>query len=374
MLKIQMLPVRHGDCLLIEYGDPGASHRVLIDAGPYYAFEDVTQRIDALADSGLTFKLFVITHVDTDHIDGAIKLLGARPEGISFDDIWYNGWMHLSPERYRSPEPEDRLGPVHGEMLSALIDTHNLPWNCAFDGRAARVTSDGSLPVVTLDGDLTLTLISPTQEELSKLEDVWPEQVRRYGFEPGSREEALEKLRKDARRRPPPDRLGGGRPDIPSLAKERFKEHVTETNASSIAFLAEHRGKSCLFAADAQPYVLEKTVQRLLAERGETRLQIDAVKVSHHGSRGNTSPALLRLLSCKHFLISTDGSGSSNHPHAETLARIVQECGPGVELWFNYRSDETKIWDDAYLKRRHEYQTHYPKEGEEGITVPLSNL
>ena len=132
------------------------------------------------------------------------------------------------------------------------------------------------------------------------------------------------------------------------------------------------KGASILpWMADAQPYTLEKTIHRLRAERGETRLQVDAVKVSHHGTRGNTSTALLQLLSCKHFLISTDGSGSPNHPHAETLACIIQERGPGVELWFNYCSEETQIWDDAYLKRRHEYQTHYPKEGEEGITVSL---
>ena len=116
MLRIEMLPAGHGDALLLEYGEAAAPHRVLIDAGPFYAYKGFAQRISDLAASGLTFELFVITHIDTDHIDGAIKLLSAPPSGIVLRDVWFNGWRHLLPER------RERRGPVQGEMLSALLE------------------------------------------------------------------------------------------------------------------------------------------------------------------------------------------------------------------------------------------------------------
>lgn len=372
MFRIQMLPVRHGDCLLVEYGDAAAPHRVLIDAGPYYAFDDVAGRIDELATSGLTFELFVITHVDTDHIDGAIKLLGARPEDIRFRDVWFNSWLHLRPERYLSSNAGDRLGPVHGEMLSALIEKHKLPWNEAFGGGPVSTGKTGTLLVKELPGQLKLTLLSPRPEELLALETPWAAEVRKKGFEPGSREGALAYLRRQANYRPPRDRLGDEKPDIRRLAEKPFSEHETPTNASSIAFLAEYQGTTCLFAGDAQPSVLEKTLKALPTYQLGRKLKVDALKVSHHGSRGNTSHDLLRMMECSHFLISSDGSGNANHPHPETIARLIQESPAGTQLWFNYRSDETKIWDDEFLKKRYKYEAHYPQDRDDGLVVALS--
>jgi len=365
MFRIEMLPAGHGDSLLVEYGDAAAPYRVLIDAGPFYAYKSVEQRISALASSGQTFQLFVITHIDTDHIDGAIKLLGAAPLGINLRDVWFNGWPHLVPGR------KEKRGPVQGEMLSALIEDR-LPWNGAFGGQSVTTKSGKPLPTKTLDGGLTLTLLSPEWKELISLNDDWETEVRAAGLEPGSREKALEKLKKSPRYRP----RRAGPPDIHTLATSRFKEEKTKSNASSIAFLAEYQGRACLFAADAQPYRLVDSVQALLRQRDERRLKVDAVKLSHHGSRGNTSPELLGLLDCKHFLVSTNSAGGfrSPHPHDETIARVIEGCGPGVELWFNYRTELTRPWGDQGLMQRHHYKYHNQDDGQHGLVVPLTYL
>jgi beta-lactamase superfamily II metal-dependent hydrolase len=366
MLRIEMLPAGHGDSLLLEYGDAAAPHRVLIDAGPFYAYKSFARRISDIAGSGQRFELFVITHVDTDHIDGAIKLLGAAPSGIDLRDVWFNGWRHLLPGR------TEKRGPVQGEMLQALLEDNRLPWNAAFQGDAVSVKSGKPLPVKPLDGGLTLTLLSPEWKELINLNKAWETEVIAAGLEPGSREKALDKLRKSPRYRP----RRAGPPDIRGLAAQRFEEERSKTNASSIAFLAEYGGKTCLFAADAQPYRLVDSIQALLRRRGERRLKVDVVKLSHHGSRGNTSPELLSLLDCKHFLISTNGGGGFKppHPHDEAIARVIEGCGPGVELWFNYCTKLTDPWDNAGLMQQHHYKAHYPEEGQEGLVVPVSEL
>jgi beta-lactamase superfamily II metal-dependent hydrolase len=374
MFHIEMLPAGIGDCLLVEYGDSCTPHWLLIDAGPYMAFKECAARINVLASSGLRLELLAVTHIDNDHIDGIIKLLDAPPAGIHLGDIWFNAWRHLRPERFRSSDQVDTLGPVQGEMLSARILECGLPWNDAFGGGPVSTGASPVLHTKELDGDLTLTLLSPRPEELLALEGTWEKVVRNAGLDPDSREEALEVLSRDTRYQALEDTLGEEIPDMDTLLKKRFSEHRTKSNASSIAFLAEHGGKSCLFTADAQPSILVASVNRLLQQRQEKTLHVDAVKVSHHGSRGNTSPTLLSLLDCRHFLVSTNGAGKSAHPHAEAIARIISKCGPNIELWFNYRSDENKIWDDPDLARQYQYVTHYPPKGQEGLVVPLSEL
>ena len=366
MFRIEMLPAGHGDCLLIEYGDPETLHRVLVDGGPYYAFSNLARRIDDLAASRATLELLVVSHVDADHIDGAIKLLGAPSGSLAVKDVWFNSWQHLSPS------PADLLGPVEGEILTTLIQERDLPWNMAFGGRRAPValSAGTALPVVTLCGGLRLTLLSPTMRALAHLHPLWAREVRSAGLEERTREDILERLRNNARLRPPPDLLGEVVPDIRYLAGRPFFADDSAANRSSIALLAEYEGNRCLLAADAHATDLEDSIQRLLVERGEQRLAVDAVKLSHHGSQGNTSPRLLRLLDCKRFLISTNGS-YFRHPDGEALARAIVASGPDVKLFFNYASDETLVWGDEVLQQQHRYRAHYPAEGANGLTVEL---
>jgi len=387
MFRIEMLPAGHGDCLVIEYGDPSDLHRVLVDGGPYYAFSSLAQRIDDLAASESILELLVVSHVDADHIDGAIKLLGTSSGSLTIRDIWFNSWEHLSPA------PADLLGPVTGEMLRALIQDRELPWNLALGGRRAPVAlpASGPLPSMTVCGGLRLTLLSPTRQALARLKPYWAEAVRKAGLEEATREEILGRLRSNARLRPPPDLLGDGVPDVRSLARRPFDSDSSPANGSSIALLAEYEGKRCLLAADAHASIallaeyegkrcllaadahaeeLEASVQRLLRERGQQRLEIDAVKLSHHGSKGSTSDRLLRMLDCKRFLVSTNGN-YFRHPDSEAISRVIVEAGPDVELFFNYASDETRLWGDEVLQRRHRYRAHYPAEGAKGLSIEL---
>jgi beta-lactamase superfamily II metal-dependent hydrolase len=355
MLTLEMMPALFGDCLWIEYGDERAPHRVLIDCGLKSTYRAVAERLRDRPD--LTFELLVLTHIDADHIHGSIPLLQEfGPE--RFRDVWFNGWKHLPPD--------DRLGPVQGEIVSALLETRGFTWNGAWGGRAVVAPEEGELPQRTLPGGLKLTLLSPTPDRLTALRKVWNTAVREEKLEPGAVGDALRIL--EQRKSLQPDRLGA-KLDVERLAATPYEPDDGEANGSSIALLAEHEGKALLLAGDAFAPLLETTVGRLLAERGKERLRLDAFKLSHHGSRGNTSPGLLQLVSCPRFLISTNGS-NYHHPHPETIARVLtSQRAP--RLYFNYRSEENTIWDDPDLQRNPSYEACYPDRGTAGYRLVL---
>jgi hypothetical protein len=374
VFRIEMLPAGHGDSLLITYGAPPTPHLVLIDGGPYYTYNGktiseraaLTNRVRQLIDAGQSLELLVITHVDGDHIEGVVKLLGDWPSGLEIGGVWFNAWRHLAPD------PGDLLGPIQGEMLSALIQRRKLAWNAEFGGKAVAMHSHEPFRPMFLSGGLQLTLLSPTPAKLADLRTTWQAEVTKAGLNPDAPDEALKRLITDRRLKPtqPEDLLGDNKPDIVQLAGASFSGDKSDANGTSIAFIAEFEGHRCLFAGDAHPTVLESSIRRLLDERHDSQLTLDAFKVPHHGSQNNLSRELLELLDCPRYLISTNGD-VFHHPDQEAIARIVRYGGAHPTLYFNYRSDENKIWDEADLKANYRYEAVFGTGSGVGLALDL---
>lgn len=378
MFKIEMLPADEGDALWIEYGpDGGKVSRFLIDCGRKTAYRAVADRLGD--DPDLKLEIFVLTHVDADHIAGAVPLLQDGrfpPERVG--DVWFNGWRHLSGlHKDEDPEPEgpEILGAKQGEFFGAVLRNREFSWNGAFDGYAAVVEDDGDLPVIELPGGMKLTLLSPTWPKLTDMRARWQRDLdaeRRADrrIEPGDWETALRLL--GTHRGAGPDILRHapvGPIDVEELSRKPFEADSSEPNGSSIAFLAEYGGKSALLAGDSHSPQLAASVRRLLEARGADKLTVDCHKMSHHASSKNNSYELFELLDCKRYLVSTNGA-RHNHPDRETLARALTTAGEGTELVFNYRSEYSEPWGAENLTRAHGYTATYP-EGDPGIVVEL---
>jgi beta-lactamase superfamily II metal-dependent hydrolase len=358
-LRIQLLPAGHGDSILLEYGGAEDTHRILIDGGPSTAYGHVREHIAQLSQQQSRFELLVMTHIDGDHIEGVLKLLNDRAVVARFGDVWFNGYRHL---------PKDELGAAEGEMLSAVIEARGLVWNASFGGGPVEADTGSQLTCIELAGGLRLTLLNPSRAELTRLRRVWEREIRREGFAPGSTREALELLQRSKRLTPMDSYLGAPALDVPRLAAAPSDLDGSVTNASSISFLAEYAGRTVLFTGDATPQALTAAVQRLLSERGVTSLELDALKVPHHGSQNNITRALVRMLPARRYLFSTDGK-HFRHPDAAAVARVVAGAPRGAELVFNYRTDLNKVWDDPSLRAQHGYTTRFPPDGQTGVAV-----
>jgi len=345
MFRIHMLAADHGDCLWVEYGISQPPKRILIDAGTVGTWaRSLLPKIKAVvaAEGKCSFELFVVTHVDADHIGGAIEFLKQAPTlGVTIKEVWFNGYFHLS-----NTAPA-LLGAKQGEMLTPLVQNGPWAWNKRFKGLAAMVPDAGKLPTFTFSG-LKITLLSPTFDKLQKLKPQWEKEVRKAGLVPGHAYKLHDVL---------PDGFLGG--DVEDWANAKFVEDKTAPNGSSIAFLVEYGGKRVLFGADAHPGVLLQNQQRLPATARAKPL--DAFKLPHHASKNNVSKALVAAFPAAHYLVSTNG-GTFHHPDKEAIARVlVGQKAASKTLHFNCPSDENEVWKSVSLQHTSQwnYQANY---------------
>lgn len=398
MFRLEMLPARCGDCLLLEYGAPGASRLVVIDGGLGETAAVLWKRLESLRlerqQETLEIELLVVTHIDNDHIVGIIELLEAAHPTLKIHDIWFNGRPQLmglpaagnavaAPEQPGDllggdaagpgrtaaaalPTPADLLGPRQGDALSGLLAARKLPWNAhpRWQGRAIMVPEQAPLPALTLAGDLRLTVLGPTFPRLYKLCQGWLDVL-------GGTDEAPATSGDTG----PADLLG--RSDAwPPTWKDAVPGDTSAANGSSIMLLAEHEGRAVLLAGDGYAPDLARALERLRQERGlgEQRLPLQAFKLAHHGSAKNLDAAVLDKVDCSRYLISTDGS-THKHPDHQALLRILRHVPRRPELLFNYEAPTTAPWRDGKAdvveQGFQNYATRFPARPGEGLSLDL---
>ncbi len=340
MLAIEMLPAGHGDALVVEYGTKADTHRLLVDAGTLNTWPEVRARLLAMPDA--PYEAFVITHVDEDHIGGAVALLADRDLRSRVRSVWFNGYVH-------SKRGGNVLGPVDGERLTLLIREGGFTWNEPFPRRVSKgvggpavVPSRGDLPGVELSGGATVHLLSPSGPKLKEMAEVWEKAVAEAGLVPGRGTDRA--ARKPPRRTKPipeaPPTLTHD--DLVRMAEGSERDH-SEANGSSIAFIVEHDGKRALLGADAHPDVLVPNLRRFAAAVGEERVRLDLFKLPHHGSRANVTTDLVEAVDARDYLVSSDGV-NFGHPDDAALARIILASARRPTIHCNYASTRTAPW------------------------------
>ncbi len=265
------------------------------------------------------------------------------------------------------------------EVLDVL-QSGSIPINRMFNGGPIVVEPAGPLPVVDVGG-LQITLLGPSPERLERLDVKWDNATRQLlSDDERESQPATEQTRsapsdKGAEDATAPRRRQRSPEDAEWLA-ERIEELSTGIgatdrsvpNGSSIFFLAEYAGAALLVGADAYGSDLEVAVARLLAERGESALRLDAFVVPHAGSRRNLTRKLLEMLDCPLYVVGGDGS-RFGLPDLETVAALIRygrrDPDAPVTIAFNARSETNAVWASKELQDRYNYQAIYPEPGSE---------
>lgn len=340
MIAVEMLRAGHGDALVVEYGTEAKTHRLLIDAGTAHAYDKVSARLLERDDG--KYEAFVITHVDEDHIGGAVRLLNDPNLRHRIGNVWFNGYVH-------SERGGDVLGPLDGERLTRAIAGKGYLWNAPFrdpvspdGGGPIVVPSEDDLPSHELPGGAIVYLLSPSGRKLKRMAAVWKDVVLEAGLVPGEGMDGFGR---------PPKPYDKEIEELPAVLTEEELEQLaaptgsdsSAANGSSIAFILEYAGARVLLGADAHPSTLVKSLKRFAALKGEDRVRIDIFKLPHHGSKANVTTALIEAIETDCYLVSTDGM-TFGHPDDAAMARILCSSAHPAQIYCNYASDRTLPW------------------------------
>ncbi len=366
MFKLHVVQAQFGDCLILEYGTNSSPRYVLIDGGPPNNFDDdlnaalkqivATRKLDAL----------IVSHVDNDHIVGALDLLAALEDDAANNrrprekvkGLWHNSFQKAIDrdgqitQRLMSlmavaastsaamPHTADAfLGIGEGHRLRVLAKQLRIPINKGFQNDLILLET-ATQPIRF--GRLTLRIVGPNQANLDELRKEW-----------------LKWLDKTER--------GMGRE--PAALSNSDK---TVPNLSSIVVLAEADGKTALLTGDARgDHILDGLGKAGLLTNG--KLHVDLLKVQHHGSDRNITVAFLKKVTADTYVISANGR--DDNPDLATLKWIVEAAhgaGRQIRIVVTNETPSTKRIQQTHKPAKFGYTLTVRPHADHSIEIPLS--
>jgi len=347
-MRIKMNKAGNGDCFLIQTN----TSTVLIDGGTASSYN---HWLPSLKDT-TTIDALVITHIDNDHVNGIIKLLDDADtiKNIDIKNVFFNGAKQItelnlgnnceySPE-YDSissnfnaqDEREVDIGFSEGTSLSYLIESKGLKINRINNGKAIHQNTY-KLPLEI--GDIEFLFLGPTEKSLKNLQLDWLDILEERGVKrkilTPKHAVALESYVKSLSDLEglDTDISADMSLDINSLVNNKYIPDNSLANETSFSFIIQNNEKSILMLGDSH---VETIIEWMDSNQIEM-LHIDAIKVSHHGSKHNINAEFIKRVVCNKYFISTNGK-KHHHPDLETLAVISKYSSkPNTNIYINYQ-------------------------------------
>lgn len=291
---IEILQAGTGDSIWISHN----KKNVVIDGGKS------TSAINAryhLLPPDENIDLLVVTHIDSDHIAGVITLveqMKKQNETHRLSQVWFNFPKKEKSDEYSVPE---------GNTLSSIL--------CKIDGLLwCNNTSEYIGQTVSI-GDIKLHVLAP---DYDVADEYIPHAPKVYGVENADWGVELKKLIENV----DDDDLDEGGP-----------------NSQSIVILVECEEKKILMPGDCTPKELNDALHSYNKTTG-CPLELDLMKLPHHGSLRNITKNIFTEIACKNFVISTKVNKKYCFPHKETIAKLIcyrNNTDKTVNVYFNYQ-------------------------------------
>lgn len=275
----------------------------------------------------------VLTHFDDDHIGGILKWLNKDKEAFKLiKEVWFNSGQEIAAFLSK---PENEELTIKGAFGKATTYT-SVSQGITFEEYLYKHNICNE-ELIIQGKELErfgakFRFLSPNKKCLEGLLKLY-EKEKDY-FTRGSRESDFDILLKEF--------ISEENEDT-----SKFEEDTSVANGSSIAFILEYEGKNYLFLADAYSSVIIEGLNDLDYDLSNP-ITVELMKVSHHGSKFNTSKELLEIVKTDNYVISSDGT-RHNLPNKRTIARIIDN-NPNAHIYFNYdlkdRIFKEQDWED----------------------------
>lgn len=312
VVSIAVFDAGPGDAIVVQTRQLGGPWTAVIDGGPpgtpargmtEYLLDIAPPPADVRASA--VVDLLAVSHIDNDHIGGAIDLLASTPvvantdpPGIAVHAVWHNSFAALTRDKtlVASATLRDRvnehLAAAGGSSIEAMAVVASVPQGIRLsslvaDNGLARNPPFGRLiiqgDVVDAPGGLRMTVVGPSKDDIEALRRHW---MREVDGDLNANHQVVHAAASLDR-------------SVPNLA--------------SLVFLLEHQRRRVLFTGDARgDRVVEQLEELGLLTRG--KIEVDALKVPHHGSERSCTPGLFAAVRADHYLISGDGTNSNPSP------------------------------------------------------------
>jgi len=338
-----------GDAIWIRFlGNDSKWHHVLVDGGYGYAYKMAFgPLIREIVAVGETVDLWLISHIDLDHIGAVLgfirdKKLKDKEQAVR------RFWFNHAPMQIR--ESNGKLAVKEGVVLRDFLKSSGLLVSAPVIGGSS---------ILNLYG-LKITALTPTSAKLAVAGALW------------QAEEKTGKLGRNAAQ-------SDHRKSITALEDRPFLADADPVNGSSISCLMEYCGLKFLLLADSHPEDVVAAL-RMLGYSEERPLAAVFMQLAHHGSKGNTSPELLRLVSTDCFVITGNGCANA-HPDKESLVRLLTASTRSDKLRFIFPYHTKEITDlfmaDIDAAATYNFVCEYPPDGERSVSlnfIPIDHL
>lgn len=385
---IEMFPAENGDAFLVRLEN---DKNILVDMGYGETYKKfIKDRLLNLKNKNQCIDLLIITHIDEDHIEGAIEFFkengyADEPNIIEVKEIWYNSYRHLQFDKEKvsqisrfekrkleeikltnsdnSRNMIDESAPISANQGSTLagylygLGYADKRWNKAFNCKAINLDTND---VFELEG-MKFYILSPNTKKLKNLANLWISKLSEIDIDfnisdnkifDDAYEIYMKKLKENIDLNEDNDISYKSRKfksiindDINQTYKDRSK-----SNGGSIAFILEYKEKKIVFLGDAHEDIIVENLEKYIENNGVS--YFDAIKISHHGSLKNNF-TWMKKIKAKKYLISTNGRHSN--PDKEVIAKILQCNNEEKIIYFNYDLDLCKEMDDDKLRDKYNY-------------------
>jgi hypothetical protein len=341
LFTLEALRAKHGDSLLLHFGDEKSPRLIVIDGGPSGVYaSSLRPRLQQLqqarqnltGEARLPVSLAMVSHIDDDHINGFLAWIEAlgKPGSPSCDvlELWHNSFddiigseaeanallTSMKPAVIAALNSAGSTSGLHAALVLASVPQGR---NLRVEAKKQGLTVNGGFPsgiIAVRDaqkaekhkfGTLTLTVLGPGLDRVRDFQTKWKAQLKKMG-----------------------------------VAKTAALDDQSIFNLSSIIVLAETGGKSMLLTGDARGDDIMAGLKQAKLFKNDV-FKCDVLKIPHHGSDHNTSTEFFRRVVADHYVFS--GNGKYGNPELSTLEMLLNaRPGEAFAMHFTYPEDRLK--------------------------------
>lgn len=302
------------DAIVIHFSDDdGSAHNIIVDGGeinsPKYCYTDrLKKELEAIFSKGESIDLWVVSHIDNDHIGGIHNFIDDKDFFESHHENLKEVWMNYGGDDDYIVQRTGKIGFNSGKKLRDVLLEKEI---CVKKGIVARHTKSIKNAVITV--------VAPDNDAYTRYIEWWNDH------------EFVDKVETS-------DGLISGR-DWDYAVKfrdfdlSRYNEDNEVKNNSSIAFVLSYHDNQILFSADSCSTILMKGLEAAdLVKEG--RVKLNLVHIPHHGSSRNSSFDFFKSIDCQQYIVTGNGDNKYKLPDKETIARLIAANPSGVNLHF----------------------------------------